>query len=85
MKVSSKAWHLRLVRMLNPNYVPKDLCTHFLVVIGTLISSQIFTILLPLLLLIAAALWVRSKKERFCPLIEVVESSDLTGSKPKIP
>ena len=122
MQISSRAWHLRLVRkMHNKNYMPSDLCHYFWRVAGTVawlsvlafgvfmwitwivgqrwvfmgmilgagIGGALFLILLKALAdrfysreskpaklpkepgLVLS--YIKARKERYCPLIEVVE------------
>lgn len=34
--ISDRAWHLRLVRVVKKDYQPRDLCSHFWIVVGCL-------------------------------------------------
>ncbi len=123
MQISSRSWHMRLVRLLVDDYQPKNLCKHFWM---TLMVMAVLPLLGVLLLAIGAVLamglsllfpvygrrasqklggenvrpwwartnkdpkpkkhrepnifieWVKAKKQRVCPLIEVVEVKEST-------
>lgn len=34
MKISTKSWHMRLARFLQPSYKPRNLCQHFWMIVG---------------------------------------------------
>jgi len=123
MQVSSRSWHMRLVRWLDDDYQPKNLCKHFwmillhlalLPLLGILflgivgILSLFFVLIFPIYGHRASQKiggedvrpwwvriskepkpkkhresnifieWVKAKKQRVCPLIEVVEVKEST-------
>ena len=50
MKVSKRSWHYRLVNWVETdhNYVPTNLCTHFWAVVGALLFTTAFFVVVPL-------------------------------------
>jgi len=126
MQVSSRSWHIRLVRLLDEHYQPKNLCKHFWAVLLMMAVLPLLGVLIVGIALILGAIlilhfpiygtgaiqkflnedstirpwwlragkkskttkepkpkkhhepnifieWVKAKKNRVCPLIEVVE------------
>lgn len=89
VEFSSKAWHIRIIRWVEPDYQPRDLCRH----IGRLCSLPFFFTLLAAVLVVVApysyledklarrtrrnpglvSSWVSARKRRVCPLITVIE------------
>ena len=101
MRISSKSWHLRLVRLFDDTYLPRDLCSYFWRVLFSII---LLPILLPIISIIFIFVvvenisdriyerrsrlgrkkekkpnlffeFIKAKKEKICPLIEVIEEN----------
>lgn len=44
MRISSRAWHLRLVRFIKESYVPTDLCSYFWTVVWIVVAVLSFAV-----------------------------------------
>lgn len=65
MKISRSAWHVRLSQKVFPGYQPKDLCSHFWIVVAGVVIA-LFTVLfvvsaLGLGVLALVILWIDSR------------------------
>lgn len=57
MVVSSRAWHVRLVRRYKKGYTPRNLCSHFWFTVSTVVLSIVLALLSPVIGLV----WLGTK------------------------
>ena len=66
MIISSRAWHLRLVRWVDAGYYPHSLCTHFWAVMGVLAVTPVGGIAIAVLIVAAipviVGVWLREHR-----------------------